>query len=430
MATQFAPLDLEAPSPKRRRAGGGWSGSGGGFGDFGDDEELASIMSGAISYPEARVDCDGPTKEQRQDPYAMTDTTQGLESEGIRVEDLAVANERGEAVGSYVAPKHMSIEEAYQSFVASKERPVQDFDVEIRNLLAPLMREIGLSEPGNGARKRKSSEEEGEDDELSSSSSCCSEGDHDPVKKAMQRLTEGGVGSAGLGRARGKKRKRQQSSPQEIQRREIDLLCTYGSAADRDYILSRFASEIKTANVDEKTLFTRLCPLCGFMDNTQDAVGNQEFQMIDRFADEGVGNMDADTHATLLAFLWNKRIYLPMRRRNLRVLPLTAKMARDHVTQPHRFNKRAELLNDIQDLRRAHRLLMATCFKRNGMTGELSYDKDRLLVSQKLMDQKWKLVGIRDDKDPFRTAHRVTGASAGTQTNPLQSVRRLPRNRR
>ena len=371
-----------------------------------NDEEYATLLSNKLSLG---------LREHVAQSSRVGREYESNDDDGVRVEDLAVANAQGDAVGQYVPPKHLSVKEAYSMFVEEKDRPIRDFDTEMVGWITETFSQLGLR--GDSARLGKRG---GDDDSMSGLDDSESEvSDEDAVARAQKTLLKKSS------RTRAKKRHRNDALDEVADiNRQIERLNTYGGTADREYLTKRFESYMQHSNVSEEALFMRICPLCAFMDNTQDAVGDREFKLIDRFADEGIGNMDADTHATLLSFMWNRTIYLPMRRRNMKVLPLSARMAYDHITKPHRWNKRAEKLKDIKELGEAHKLLFNTAFRKNALTGELGFDKDRIAMGLKVMETKWKIAGTKDESDPFRTARRVTAASAGTQTNPLQAVRR------
>ena len=394
-----------------------------GRGSMNDDEELATFFNQTLSmglYPhdhdddDARQDHAMRSSQERlappMDPHAyVVRVGSDQPHNGANAADLMVANERGAVIGAYVPSPYLSIEGAMERLVTSQESgSVNKFDEDIMNFLREQMRHLGV---GTGASAELEAHEPTRDDV----------NNDDPIQRA---LADAEGGSLSRKRRHSQSTTQNCSDLQSAARRRVERLCEHGGDADSEYLLSQFGGMIKRSGICMEVLLTRLCPLCGFLDNTQDAIGDREFQFIEKFAYAGIGNMDDDTHAILLSTLWNRLIYLPMRRRNLKIMPLTYRMAKEHNTKPHRTSKRAELYRDVTQLRSYSNILLKAAIKENGMTGELQVNKDHITLARQLIETKWRLLGTRDRSDPFRDGQSSAADTAGLATNPLQALRR------
>ena len=358
---------------------------------------------------------------------------------------LQVANERGEAMGGFIPPKAYTLDEAHNHFIRSKSQRPAQFEFAMRRMLTDIVSNLDGPVSERSKRGRENDEElppskrrrtkngkpedaarnalmqmmdlsdgdavESEESERSSDESemiAEEDGHMDvPARHLIERLPD----------------------PDDSETSEADACMQAFTVEDREYIEERFAKHLHNANLSADAFMKHTCPLCGFMDNQHDAIPDEELERIEHFLDAGIGNIDERTHADIVAFMWNKNIYEPMKRERKRCVKLTSQMAYEHITEPHRVSKPALKLHDARQLMKAQDLFFGAIFSENPVTSEPSVQRYNAQLALKCMEIKWKIIGVDDTKDPFNNAHRPTAAGASRSVNPMHATRTQTRKR-
>lgn len=101
------------------------------------------------------------------------------------------------------------------------------------------------------------------------------------------------------------------------------------------YVQNHFCKDLKDAKIDVGTFLQKVCPLCAY--GSKDVKGPYliEIEKVKQVYRRKVLSTPPDTLATLLCFLWNNRIYNPLRMQGKPILPFLYEMALDHVKKPH-----------------------------------------------------------------------------------------------
>lgn len=374
------------------------------------------------------------------DPDSMGDGGTGGAAGDLNPNQLQVANERGDALGDFVQAPSFTLNEAHQRFVASRDTGSVTASVDMRQLLEQTLREIRQKEsqdtspsrhksrkrkrqrPDQGAKlsKRKRTDTARQalhrvfdlQDDPSDSSSDSSRSESEDSERAAEDMSNMGEWDlGGLAVAYDLAKSDTESTSEEGW--ELKKL----SREDRQYVEERFGKHLKRAQVPLEDFVQHACPLCTFLDNQHDAIGDLELQKIEYFITNGMGNISEYDHANLIAIMWNKNIYEPMKREKKRIFKLTASMALAHITKPHRITKPALKLRDTRKLLMAEECFWASTFSQNPMTQEPKVNRWNAQLALKSMELRWKILGVDDKKDPF--------PSASHQVNPTKATRRI-----
>lgn len=407
--------------------------------DADDDDDALRMRESALSLTSPNVTSLLGGRRGDFDPYATIDDFQGRAEGGHHPDraaiggvdfesgQLQVANEQGDALGNYVAPEQLSLNEAYVQFVKKYDIDKLPMEVEFRRFIEQTVTQVRGSSRGTKRNRsvdslhrdpsKRRKHNNGSDEAQNTLDAIMSDRrdseSSDEVEVAIEDVPP--QPSAPF--------RPDESSASDFTQASDD---DYGGMdpRDMDYMLTRFASHISKAEVDEDFFVQRLCPLCGFMNNQHDSIPDRDWNMVRQFISEGCGNMDIDTHAMLLAFMWNKNIFDPMQRSGKRIAKLTFKMAKAHLSTPHRFDKRIHKKKSFDKCDRVSDLLTEGAFKRNPLTGELSANEKWLMLAAKYEELKWKIVGVDDKKNPFASpSYAEPTGNAGGPTNPLQTTK-------
>jgi hypothetical protein len=384
-----------------------------------------------------------------RDGFMVTDPDSlgGGEAGDLNPGQLQVANERGEALGDYMQAPTYTLDEAHQQFVGSKQSDSHQFSVDMRQFMEQTLREMrpkhircqakikrlhdqsSSDERAPKSRKRDASSKPSDlarqalskilNLDAPSSSGNDSEsiesGDEDEEREvAAEEMT---LPQWQMGDMNVIYDNHAEPSSESDTASEADWALRQFSEEDQHYIEERFGKHLKHANISVDDFMQKACPLCTFMDNQHDAIGDRELQNIERFMHSGVGNMDERNQAMLVAFMWNKNIYEPMKRSKKRIFKLTAPMAYAHITKPHRITKAVLKLRDARTLLKAEEVFWASTFSKNPMTQEPKVNRHNAQLALKCIELKWKIIGVDDTKKPFQ--------SASHNINPTKATKRV-----
>ncbi len=323
----------------------------------------------------------------------------------LRVENLQVANEQGEPIGAYVAPERYTLDQAYHDAVTSRERPVTMFEDDVRRFLRSALAEIDVyPEQPTGSSVRDARVRNATSSALSRLQERFGVIADQCGANAERRDSCGDRDGGGGGAATG------------------PILSDGATLADghMDYLMDKWQEQLATARVEPNQFFSRMCPLCGFSNNTQDAIDARDFDMVQSFGEPGIWRIDDNTHAILLSLLWNALVYEPMRRRHKRILPLTVVMASDHLTRPHRWTPEFEGVRECRRLTKNAEILWGTAYK-SGPTGGLMCDLKRVDQATKLSRTKLGWVTFLDRIYERKLTRREKGSHIDHEL-PLQKV--------
>jgi hypothetical protein len=339
-----------------------------------------------------------------------------------RVIRLNVANRVADASGArYVAMKHLDVDgfrAAVDSMIGAKEKTV-GYSQEIKAQIAHHLSELRRLPEGSSRLTPTGSS-----------------GVVDPIQPPPPRQIEQALGSlpndmqvaiggmlarrgiSGGGGSGTSSREVSAAVP------STERLIQEGHQADLDFLTSKFQKRLRDLGIDEDHFYKTFCPLCGFSDNSQDAIYDRDYEYIKRLAEEGVGNIDESTHAYLLCWLWNKNIYLPMRQHNKRILPLSHEMALSHLQKPHRMTMNLQKMKMIKRMDKAADALYKTAFGINPVTNEPWVETKRIDVARRLEVDIMRVWSGDVRKDSFNRKPPLTGTNAGAGVNPLQHTYR------
>lgn len=387
------------------------------------DQELANLQAGSFAFGHAWGS-------------APSDDGDGEEAGAVRpfsdANRISVANERGDAVGAWGAPNHMTLDQAYDRYVerAPGSRRPKLTEREMRRFLKRTLSDISgtpaVSDrpqlPRSDAKRLHTNdmramlglgEEEGEEEE---------EEEEEAVEdRALAARVADEASSA---------------SSETTDSSDVALEQLGMTSDDKAYIEHRFETYIRDLQVTPDFFATHMCPLCGFMGDPTDAVGDEELQEIGAFIRYGVGlkpraKEARDTLAMLVAMMYNKNVYWPMRRENKRIMKLTFEMASDHIFKPHRYGDEwvDDMIrtDDTENLHRASSLLLGKAFYENPLTGEFGCDYKAMQYGIKCCETKYKILGAKGFINKSVNESRASGGGTAPKTNPLHT--RLKRRR-
>lgn len=428
----------------------------------GEDSEAERVAASDAEFAELRAasmavgqhSWTGSGGRDNQDGFMVTDPDSigGRGGDGdLNPGQLQVANERGEALGDYIQSPSFTLTEAHQRFVTSRETGGGSMNADMRQLLEQTLREVQQKEgkrKDRRERKRKRSRGPAKEDgdavsktkrqrtdvarstltrilnlrSSSDQSDSSSDGSSSDEGESEELVAEEmpGTGQWELG---GLAVTYDADASAGLLRSDTESSCEDGwelgkfSHEDRKYIEERFGKHLKHARVPVSEFLQKACPLCTFLDNQHDAIGDRELQRIEHFIHHGMGNVSEYDHANLVAFMWNKNIYEPMKRERKRIFKLTAPMALAHITKPHRITKPALKLRDTRKLLMAEDCFWASTFSQNAMTQEPKVNRYNAQLALKSMELRWKILGVDDKKKPF--------PSADHNINPTKATRRV-----
>lgn len=338
-----------------------------------------------------------------------------------RANRMQVVNAAGQVLGAYLPPRAMPLGDAYNHLNPPPPPPAFLKEKASRDdVPAPMPYETEdrrATDSGATKSNNKRTREDGNERDVSSLTSLMKELNldaNDPAMKTLLQKVSGRTDQDRYESGGGRKRNR------------IDITGDNPeSLSDNDYITKHFADFLKSSNITAKQLCDLFCPTCGFGNLiNEEPVRADVYEKIQKIMEVGVMSISVETTAFIASELWNDGIYRPMKAANKRMLPLTYKMAYEHLTRPHRPDPRPDHRSDIEMLTTTAKNASALIFYQDSLTGRIRYD----YKAYNMMASALRLKNILRKTLPEKMAYynpRLdhNNAAATGLVNPMRTVR-------
>lgn len=201
---------------------------------------------------------------------------------------------------------------------------------------------------------------------------------------------------------------------------------------ESDEFAETIRKEMRVMNVDPDQLKHLLCPLCYLNLEAFQHVDENSWRTIESMCIDGIGNLDKDTHALIVAFMYNTTIYRRLRKSTSSVPPLTFEWAKRHLydtDNKHRIVRRAEIYNDVETLGKKITILKNNIFVRKQDSALLAVRHRESMDLNRTIELKHKLLALKCESEPFVNQSVSASMHQGGPLNGFAAVKRRKRRR-